>query len=306
MVPPIKQTGMKKTFNDYIKKGAFTALLLLVVAPVFAAPGVLTQKVNSLASMSKNELLLMAILGLLFVLAILLLVATGYILWLFQLIFVQKTAPVESSGQELSLWEKINRRFVSGNLVEVGKEDSIMLDHEYDGIVELDNSMPPWLKYVFYITIIFGVVYTLHYLVLGTGITQEEEYQAELLQASQEAESRKSLAAAGITEDNAIIVTDEAALSSAAVIYAANCAACHGKDGGGGIGPNLADEYWVYGGSVSDIFKSIKYGIPEKGMIPWEGKLSPEEIQNLTSYLISLEGTTPANPKGPQGEKFVR
>src|SRR5690606_36947530 len=94
-----------------------------------------------------------------------------------------------------------------------------------------------------------------------------------------------------------------AALEEAKTLYVQNCAACHGADGGGTVGPNLADEYWLHGGTVQDVFRVIKYGVQEKGMIPWQDKLNPEQIQIVASYILSLQGTTPASAKEPQGEK---
>src|SRR5690606_20405584 len=175
-----------------------------------------------------------------------------------------------------------------------------------DGISELDNHMPPWLKYTFYGTIGFAVVYVMHYLVLGTGALQLDEYQAELAEAEALKEERSLLATSSIDENTAVLVSGDAELENGELLYVQNCSPCHAKDGGGTVGPNLTDEYWIHGGSVKDIFSVIKYGVQEKGMIPWEGKLNPEEIQNVTSYIITLQGTTPANPKEPQGEKYER
>jgi cytochrome c oxidase cbb3-type subunit 3 len=108
-----------------------------------------------------------------------------------------------------------------------------------------------------------------------------------------------------IDENNVKVVTDETILAAAGKTYMQYCSACHGNEGQGGVGPNLTDNYWLHGGSVSDIFSIIQHGVPEKGMIAWQGQLSPEQMQGLASYILqSLVGTQPPNPKEPQGELY--
>jgi cytochrome c oxidase cbb3-type subunit III len=186
----------------------------------------------------------------------------------------------------------------------VEKEKDIMLDHSYDGIVELDNFMPPWLKYMFYGTILFAVVYVFNYSVLGLGKTQIQEYEEELRIAAVRAEERMAMAEAEIDENTVQFDASGPSINAGQSIYDANCAACHAKDGGGGVGPNLTDDYWIHGGSISDIFRVVKYGVIEKGMVPWEDQLSPLEMQHVSSYVMTLVGTTPANPKEAQGELY--
>lgn len=261
-----------------------------------------------LANLTEVEVLLLVALGLLILLALLVLVVAIYVVSFLRLVGAdgKEKAAVEDKKKEGSLWARLNRRFVSGELVPVGQEKDIMLDHSYDGISELDNHMPPWLKYTFYGTIGFAVVYVMHYLVLGTGALQLDEYQAELAEAEALTEERSLLATSSIDENTAVLVSGDAELENGELLYVQNCSPCHAKDGGGTVGPNLTDEYWIHGGSVKDIFSVIKYGVQEKGMIPWEGKLKPEEIQNVASYILTLQGTTPANPKEPQGDKYER
>lgn len=179
-----------------------------------------------------------------------------------------------------------------------------MLDHNYDGIVELDNFMPPWLKYLFYSTILFAVVYVFNYLVLGFGKTQIEEYEEELRVAAVRAEERMTLAEAEIDETTVQFDASGPSIRAGQTLYEGNCAACHAMDGGGGVGPNLTDEYWIHGGSIEDVFSVVKYGVIEKGMVPWQDQMSPLEMQQVSSYVLTLVGTTPSNPKEPQGELF--
>lgn len=206
-----------------------------------------------------------------------------------------------------SWWDSFKERFVTGKMDAVGGKDEkakMMADHSYDGITELDNFMPPWLQWVFIGTIAFAVIYFVNYTVLGVGPTGEEEYQEELRLEAIAAEARKANMLAGIDENTVVFDESGAALSSGKSIFESNCAACHAADGGGGVGPNLTDEYWLHGGSIQDVFRVVKYGVVEKGMIPWQDQLSPEEMQQVSSYILTLVGTTPANPKEPQGDLF--
>ncbi len=208
-------------------------------------------------------------------------------------------------AQEPSFWVRFKERFVVGKMKPIEKEHEIMLDHSYDGIVELDNFMPPWLKYLFYGTIAYGAGYFMYFSVFDLGKTQIEEYQMELQLAAMQAEERKNMALASIDETNVSLDQSEQVIQAGQSLYQNNCVACHGADGGGGVGPNFTDEYWLHGGNIKDVFKVIKYGVPEKGMIPWQDQLSPEEIKQVANFVLSLQGTTPANPKEPQGEKYV-
>ncbi|MBA3902031.1 MAG: c-type cytochrome [Bacteroidetes bacterium] len=185
----------------------------------------------------------------------------------------------------------------------IEQEADILLDHEYDGIHELDNNLPPWWKYGFYATIIFSVIYMVRFHVTGHGDLQEVEYQKEMAMAEVQKAEFMKLAANNVDESSVTYLEDAASLSAGKSIYMQNCAACHGGSGEGGVGPNLTDEYWMHGGSVNDVFKLIKYGVPQKGMIAWQTQLSPIQIQEVTSFILSIQGTNPPNAKEPQGEK---
>jgi cytochrome c oxidase cbb3-type subunit 3 len=186
----------------------------------------------------------------------------------------------------------------------MSKEKDMLLDHEYDGIRELDNSLPPWWLYGFYVTILIAVGYLLHYHVLGTGKLQIEEYKAEIANAEASVAAYFEKLGGMVDETNVTVVEDDARLANGRKIYEINCVACHAADGGGGVGPNLADEYWIHGGTINDVFRIIKYGAADKGMIAWKDLLGPADMQDVASYILTFQGTEPANPKAPQGEKM--
>lgn len=200
------------------------------------------------------------------------------------------------------------RRFLNklNQSVPVAEESGILTDHAYDGIRELDNRLPPWWLYGFYSTIIFGVIYLAHFHVFGTGDLQEEEYRAEMLAAEQEVVAYLASMDHLIDETNVELLASEVELADGAGIFATKCAACHGQLGEGGVGPNLTDQYWLHGGTMKGIFKTIKYGVPSKGMISWQGQLSPKEMQQVASFIYNMEGSDPPNAKEPQGELFER
>lgn len=186
----------------------------------------------------------------------------------------------------------------------VEKEQDILLEHDYDGIKELDNNLPPWWLYGFYISIIFAGIYLLDYHILRSSPLQIEEYEIQLADAEKQMEEYKKTAANLVDESNVTVLADASSLDAGKAIYDTYCTPCHGPDGGGTVGPNMTDSYWIHGGSINDVFKTIKYGVPEKGMIAWKSQLKAVEMQQVASYILSLQGTTPQNPKAPEGELF--
>lgn len=187
--------------------------------------------------------------------------------------------------------------------VPLESEEEIMTDHVYDGIRELDNNLPPWWKYLFYASIVFAGVYLYIYHFSDMGYSQAEEYNQEMLAAEKQKELNLKLATFSIDESN-VPMADEAGIVEGAEMFASYCAACHGGAGEGGVGPNLTDEYWLHGGSLTDVYKTIKEGVPSKGMISWKSQLSPGNMQQIASYIMTLKGTNPANAKEPQGELY--
>lgn len=186
--------------------------------------------------------------------------------------------------------------------VAIEREADILLDHNYDGIRELDNSLPPWWKYSFYISIVWAFAY-LGYYYVGGGPSSLDEYNAEVLQAKIEVEEYNKKNALNVDE-NSVTLANAAGILDGMDIYKTNCAACHGNLGEGNVGPNLTDAYWIHGGAIGDVFKSIKYGWPAKGMKSWQTDLSPVQIKNVASYIHSIKGTNPANAKAAEGNLY--
>ncbi|MEI8279212.1 MAG: cbb3-type cytochrome c oxidase N-terminal domain-containing protein [Bacteroidota bacterium] len=187
----------------------------------------------------------------------------------------------------------------------IEKEKDILLDHNYDGIQELDNSLPPWWKYGFYLTIIVGVIYLYRFHVSHDGMSQKEEYAAEMQKGEDDKAAYLAKSANNVDENTVTLLTDPTAIGEGKDLFQKNCIACHLADGGGVVGPNLTDEYWLHGGGIKDIFKTIKYGWQDKGMKSWKDDFSPKQIQELASFVKSLRGTHPATPKAPQGELYI-
>lgn len=188
--------------------------------------------------------------------------------------------------------------------VPVEEEGKILLDHDYDGIKELDNNLPPWWKYGFYATIVFAFIYLSIYHVMGIGDLQDKEFETEMKVAKLKVEEYMKKSANNVDENTVKLLTDASDLASGKDVYINNCSVCHGKAGEGTVGPNLADNYWLHGGGLVDIFKTIKYGWVEKGMKSWKEDLSPKQIAQVSSYIKSLAGTNPPNGKAPQGDLY--
>lgn len=201
-----------------------------------------------------------------------------------------------------SLWAKLYKWMTKATPVE--KEKDILFDHAYDGIRELDNSLPPWWVAMFYITILFAAVYMGYYHFGGKGPSSTEMYEAEMKTAEEEVKALLASQANLVDETNVEMTDDSESLALGGTIFQTKCAVCHGQLGEGGVGPNMTDNYWIHGGSIKDVFKTIKYGVPEKGMIPWNTELRPADMQKVASYIMTLRGTNPPNAKSPQGELY--
>lgn len=212
-------------------------------------------------------------------------------------------------------------------------EKEKVLEHNFDGIRELDNFLPPWWTWLFIFTIVFSVGYYLHYHVFGTGDLQDVQYYKDMnpeWSASdlrmvgpslkydspyKGAGSNQSIASSRVNNTSKAdfgeqveiaILTDSESVDKGKSIYTTNCVACHGTNGEGLIGPNFCDTNWIHGGAINDLVRIINVGVPSKGMIPWDKTLTPVQILQVASYILTFEGTNPPNQKAPEGEVFVR
>ncbi len=201
-------------------------------------------------------------------------------------------------------WFKIlNSKLTSTKPLEA--EGEILLDHDYDGIQELDNDLPPWWKFGFYASIVIAIAYMSYYHIFG-GISTKEEYQIEMAKAELAVELYKKNAPDLVDASSVTLLTEASDLAAGNKIFMEKCVACHRADGGGGIGPNLTDEYWISEGNISAVFNTISEGgRPGKGMISWKQDLKPAQMAQVGSYIISLQGTNPPDPKAPDGELWV-
>lgn len=185
------------------------------------------------------------------------------------------------------------------------EELDVMLNHDYDGIRELDNVLPPWWVNLFYATIIFAFIYLVRFHILNE-YDQASEFETEMAVAKAEVEKYKLTAPDLMDKEKVTLLTDATALAEGKKIYETNCIACHRPDGGGAIGPNLTDEHWILGGGIKNVFNTIMEGGREgKGMVPWKATIKPSDIQKVASYVLSLQGTNPKDAKAPEGDVWV-
>jgi len=213
-------------------------------------------------------------------------------------------------GEEVKRETKLSLGFTKIKDYVVGlkpleKEKDIMFDHAYDEIRELDNKIPPWFNYLFYGSVVFGIFYMINYHVISSGDVQATEYKEEVKFAEiKRVELIKS--GALLDENKLTALTDVTALNSGKEIFVKNCAVCHTEKGGGLVGPNLTDDYWIHGGGIKNIFATVKNGVPAKGMISWKSQLNPRQMQEVSSFILTLRGTNPPNPKAPEGVLYVQ
>ncbi len=178
--------------------------------------------------------------------------------------------------------------------------DRLIKDHDYDGIRELDNDLPPWWKWLFYITIIFAIIYLIRLFVFhADDLVQNKEYEKEMVQLSAEKPQQETAAF------EVVLLQDETSLANGQETWNKICAACHLADGGGLVGPNMTDNYWIHGNTVEDLYNIVTNGVIEKGMLSYKQQLSDQQRLEVVSYILEkLQGTTPANPKEPQGKEY--
>ncbi|WP_281297082.1 cbb3-type cytochrome c oxidase N-terminal domain-containing protein [Flavobacterium limnophilum] len=218
----------------------------------------------------------------------------------------QKAKLAETSNvsfSESSWYKNLMKKLTKS--VPIEKEGELLLDHDYDGIRELDNNLPPWWVYSFYACILFAVIYLVRFEIMGAD-NQEMELKKEMAQAQIDIAEYKKTAPDLMDEKTVTLLTDTEGLAAGKAIFTTNCVACHRADAGGQIGPNLTDDKWILGGGIKNVFHTLVNGGRDgKGMISWKGTLKPKEMQQVASYVLSLKGSNPKDPKAPEGEIWV-
>lgn len=278
--------------------------ICLLSTPLFAQDAAATAAAPAAANSTIGGLSSTSFYALITVIFIELVILLGLLYNLKQLLAKEAAASL-AAGEEpkpsfswSKWWDKIN------SLRPIHEEANIDLGHDYDGIRELDNRLPPWWLYGFYLCVIFAGIYLYRYHVAHTAPLPTEELQIAMNAAEAQKEEYLKKAANKVDENSVTYLSDGASLDAGKKIFTTICAACHLADGGGSVGPNLTDEYWLHGGSIKDIFKTIKYGWPDKGMKSWKDDYSPVQIAQIASYVKSLQGTKPAKAKEPQGTLY--
>lgn len=184
----------------------------------------------------------------------------------------------------------------------INEEKDMLLDHDYDGIKELDNVLPPWWVGLFYATVVFALVYLVRFHIMGD-YNQDEEFTTEMKIADAKVEEYKKTAPDLMDKEKVTLLTDAGDIAAGKTLFDANCVACHRADAGGAIGPNLTDKFWINGGGIKNVFNTImEGGRPGKGMVPWKESIKPSDIQKIASYVLSLQGTNPKEPKPTEPE----
>jgi cytochrome c oxidase cbb3-type subunit 3 len=196
---------------------------------------------------------------------------------------------------KVSWWARFNK------LRPIEQEADLDLGHDYDGIRELNNRLPPWWVYGFYVTILFAAIYLWRYHVAHKGPLSKEEYEIAVQKADQKIRDYLKLKGDEVNE-NTVSLLGAADIAEGKRIFQISCIACHNEGGAGNVGPNLTDDYWLHGGDIKSVFKTIKYGF--NAMPTWQTSYSNKQIAQLASYVKSLHGTNPPNAKAPQGELY--
>ncbi|NOT50200.1 MAG: c-type cytochrome [Chitinophagaceae bacterium] len=299
----------KKKAKDSGMAAGVMVILSMLIAPAVIAQDQTVQTAattaKTIGGMNSSTFYLMAVILFLELLVIIaMLINIKFLLRTEKEKLITATATPEeikiARADRLSWWDRFNK------LRPVSQEADLDLGHDYDGIRELNNRLPPWWLYGFYVTIIFAVIYLWRFHVSHTGPSSKQEYETSVANAEIRVKEYLKRKGEAVDENTVTLLTSADDINAGKAIFTdpSKCTACHGADGGGNaVGPNLTDEYWLYGGGIKDIFKTIKYGT-SKGMRSWKDDLSPKQMAQLTSYVRSLQGTKPANPRDPQGELY--
>lgn len=297
--------GAMDIYRERMKK--IPAVLLLIVAGSLLTQGARAQeaaeetakavKTNLVSGLADSSLyLLISVIGVELLVIMMLLYALRV------LAGIQRTRKpkVATAKRRINWLEKLNKT----KSVDAESEADVDMGHDYDGIRELNNPTPPWWRYGFYFSLVFAVVYLWRYHVAQSAPLQLEELAIAQAKAAEEKAAYLANAANNIDENNVKLLTDAADIADGKKAFITSCAPCHGPEAQGVVGPNLTDAFWLHGGSVKDIFSTIKYGVPEKGMKSWKDDFSPKQLAQLTAYIKSVQGSNPPNPKAKEGIEY--
>lgn len=212
-------------------------------------------------------------------------------------ISMTKAPKTEEAVEEEDVIKKVNQ--ILTDVVPIEEEHTILMDHEYDGIRELDNNLPPWWVWMFYGTIVFAIVYLFHFHILGTGDLQIAEYNKEMKREDAKVKAYLDKMAMNVDETNATMMTEASDIGAGKSIFSQSCATCHNPNGEGisGSGPNLTDKYWIYGYDIKEVFSTVKNG-RSGGMPEHKSKLTPIQIQQVASYVLQLPEKDGVAPNG--------
>ncbi len=281
-----------------VKKSLLMVFALLSVMKISAQDASTATQYIPIDWSITGDRLNFALLG---VIGIEVLVMLYFLRWLRVLVLPvsEKKEIAQTASKTNRWWDRFNKS------VSIDKEQDVQLDHDYDGIKELDNALPPWWIYGFYFTILFAGVYMYRYHISKSSPLQVEELAIEKIQAEKDKVAFMATLANNVDETSIAYNPTAELLTEGKVIFVKNCVSCHGPEAqGASIGPNLTDEYWIHKGGIKDIFKTIKNGVQEKGMIPWGQQLSNAQIAAVATFIKSLQESHPTNPKAPQGDKY--
>lgn len=285
---------IKSIFNNRGLK--YLLLLMLITTPV-------TVQAEGSSGFS-HETAFYVVVSLLIIVSLLVMLLAVNLLSLLKAVVKKEMSPEKMAKLEKEpgwfskTWAKWNA------LKPIEEEKDLILDHDYDGIKELDNHLPPWWKALFYLSIVYAVVYLMVFHVFKSAPLQEEEYEIEMAMALAAKSEKEQTIEVDFDENNVPFNGDAEALADGKKFFEAQCGMCHRADGGGLAGPNLTDDYWKHGGSMTNIYNTIKNGVPNTAMIAWESKLTPARLQNVASYVKSLKGTNPPGALPPDGELY--
>lgn len=301
----VLRTSVKTKVRELIGSG--NARMIVTALLVFGAQSAFAQETVAVKSIYESEPIAGMHPWAFYTLFAVLLLELFVILWLCLVILRiivkrEEASALATNGSvksESAFAKFISRKIFGVKPVETDKD--VLLDHDYDGIKELDNDLPPWWKYGFYMTIISGIVYMVGYHITGSFKLSHEEYVAEVTEGEAKVAAYKSKMALNVDETNAIFVTEDDKIQAGKALFNEKCSVCHGNVGQGIIGPNLTDNHWLYGNKPGDLFKIVKNGT-NKGMKSWKDEINPVNIQNIISYIHTLQGTNPAGAKAPEGE----